>query len=334
MASIQKHTSGYRAQITILGVRESGTFKTKREAESWAARRETEIRDAEKTPVGSKHTLRDALRKYAENEATTKRGERWEILRLHAFESHDLPINKKIGSIGTDDLATWRDSRLKTVKPSTVLREINLLSSVFESARREWKWIDTNPVRDLRKPSSPPHREVVITRKQIRMVLRELGYSGQARTVSQAIANCLLLALRTGMRAAELCRLTWDQVHDGYCTLPITKNGKVRQVPLTPKALSIIKQMEGFDPVRVFGLSTQTLDALFRRARTRAGLTGFTFHDSRHTAATWIAGRMKSNGISAQQAVFDLCKMFGWTKVDQALVYYNASAADIAKRIT
>jgi len=43
---------------------------------------------------------------------------------------------------------------------------------------------------------------------------------------------------------------------------------------------------------------------------------------------------MQSNGIAEQQAVFGLCKMSGWTKIDQALVYYNASAADIAKRIT
>lgn len=334
MASIQKHKSGWRVQISVLGVRESGVFKTKREAESWAARRETEIRDAPKVLAGSKHTLKDALRRYAENESTTKRGERWEILRLKAFESHNLPITTKIGDIGTNDLAVWRDYRLKTVAPATVLREINLLGSVFEAARREWKWIDKNPMRDLRKPSSPAHREVVITRKQIRMVLRELGYQGQARTVSQAVACCLLLALRTGMRAAELCGLTWDRVHDGYCTLPMTKNGKARDVPLTPKALAIIELMRGFDPVRVFGVTTQTLDALFRRARVRAGLDGFTFHDSRHTAATWIAGRMKSNGIAAQQAVFDLCRMFGWTKIDQALVYYNAKASDIAKRIT
>jgi hypothetical protein len=43
---------------------------------------------------------------------------------------------------------------------------------------------------------------------------------------------------------------------------------------------------------------------------------------------------MKSSGIPAQQAVFDLCKMFGWGKVDQALRYYNPTAAEIALRIS
>lgn len=334
MSSIVKRGMKWRAQISVLGQRDSSVFSTKREAESWAARRETELRNIKKTAVGERHTLLDALRRYAENESTTKRGERWEILRLKAFESHSLPLSKKIGAVGTDDLAVWRDSRLATVGSGTVLRELNLLGSVFEAARREWRWIDHNPVRDLRKPSEPAHRQIVIGRWQIKRVLRQLGYRGKVQSISQSVACCFLLALRTGMRAGELCGLTWDRVHDGYCSLVMTKNGKARDVPLTPKALAIIDNMRGFDPVLVFGLMTQTLDALFRRARTRAGLDGFTFHDSRHTAATWISGRMQSNGIAAQQAVFDLCRMFGWTKIDQALVYYNASAADIAKRIT
>ena len=83
----------------------------------------------------------------------------------------------------------------------------------------------------------------------------------------------------------------------------------------------------------VFGLPPQTLDALFRKYRARAGLSGFTFHDARHTAATWIAGRMNSSGIPAQQALLDMCKAFGWSDTSRALTYYNPSAADIARRM-
>ena len=68
----------------------------------------------------------------------------------------------------------------------------------------------------------------------------------------------------------------------------------------------------------------RSLDALFRRARHRAGLDGFTFHDLRHTAATRLAPRL---------SVLDLCRMFGWAKADQALTYYNPSAGEIAKRL-
>jgi len=76
--------------------------------------------------------------------------------------------------------------------------------------------------------------------------------------------------------------------------------------------------------VRVFGVSANTLDTLFRRARDRAGLSGFVFHDTRHTAATWMAQRLH---------ILELCKVFGWTNTKQALTYFNPKAADLAKKM-
>lgn len=334
MPSITKYPKGYRAQVYVAGVRDSATFRTKREAEGWAAARETELRASARKPPGDRHTLGEALRKYSAEVSPTKRGCRWEQIRLEAFE-RDLPIGEPVGNITPEMLGAWRDARLGRVSAGSVLREFGLLSAVLETARREWRWIETNPARDVRKPRAPDHRNVTITRGQVKKLVRAMGYkrSAPARTVSQAAAVAFLVALRTGMRAGELCGLTWDRVRDGYCVLTVTKT-RPRDVPLTPKALRLIEQMRGFDTQLVFGLKSQTLDALFRRYRDRAGLAGFTFHDSRHTAATWIAARMVSAGLPAQQAVLDLCKMFGWSNVSQALVYYNPSAADIAKRIS
>lgn len=335
MASITKTASGYRAQVYVRGVRDSQSFRTKREADAWASARETELRaDAGKLPA-QRHTLRDALRRYAAEVSPGKRGRRWEELRLDAFERDAmLPVGSPLGSIEPDALGKWRDARLKRVTAGTVIREMGLVSAVLERARREWRWLESNPMRDVRRPRAPDHREVVITRAQVKQMVRVMGYRtrGRVATVAEAVAVCFLVALRTGMRAGELCGLTWSRVHPGYCQLPTTKT-RPRDVPLTPKAMRLIERMRGFDPDKVFGIEAKSLDAMFRKYRQRAGLAGFTFHDSRHTAATWIAGRMNSAGIPAQQAVMDLCKMFGWRNMNQALVYYNPSAADIAKRI-
>ena len=335
MASISKQgKGGYRAQIYVQGVRDSGVFRTKREAENWAAARETEIRSETKKSPGEKYTLGEALRKYGEEISPTHRGARWEQIRIAAFLL-DLPIDKPIGSITTETVGQWRDDRLKTVSAGTILRELTLLSCVLEAARRDWGWIEVNPVKNVRRPRAPDHREITITRPQIRGMLRAMRYSPATRisTISQSVAVAFLLALRTGMRAGELCGLTWGHINASHCVLPVTKT-KPRNVPLTPKAVRLIEKMRGFDHVAVFALSPATLDALFRKYRERAKLSGFTFHDSRHTAATWIAARMSSVGIPAQQAVFDLCKMFGWKNVSQALTYYNPTADDIAKRIS
>ena len=88
--------------------------------------------------------------------------------------------------------------------------------------------------------------------------------------------------------------------------------------------MRLVESMRGWDRVKVLGLSSQTLDALFRRYRQRAGLSGFTFHDARHTAATMLARRLD---------VLTLCKMFGWKSTSQALTYYNPTPAQIKRMI-
>jgi integrase len=329
MATPKKTAQGtWRVQIEIKGVRESHTALTKREASEWAARRATEIRTVKAGKVGTLKTLRDALRQYAQEVSPTKRGEKWEILRLAAMERQALPMGRVLSSVTVDDLIAWRDSRLAVVARGSVLREMTLLGTVLEHARREWRWIESNPMRDVRRPANPDHRSRVITGPEVRKMLRALGYSrAPVRTVSHAVALAFLFALATGMRAGEICAVEWPDVRGDHVVLHTSKTGQGRQVPLSPVAQRLLERAKGWDAVQVFGLQSQTLDALFRRARARAGLAGFVFHDSRHTAATRI-GRMRLLDV------LELCRMFGWRDPKMAMVYFNASASQIAARFT
>lgn len=323
MASIKKYKDGYRAQICILGERDSQVFRTLREANAWASMRETELRSNAKKSPKDKHTLRELLEKYRDEVSPVKRGESWEVVRINKFLRSTLPIDKPLSNCTSEVLGAWRDEQ--TISAGSIIREFGLLSAIFEYARRELKWIDANPVKDVRKPKSPDHRDITITRKQIKLMLKEFGYSPQLRidSVSQSVAVMFLVALRTGMRAGELCNLTWDKVHEKYCVLPKTKTVP-RHVPLSKKAVKLLNKMRGFDNKSVFSVSSATRDALFRRARDNAGLEGFTFHDARHTAATWM---------SIKVDVLTLCKIFGWSDTSQALTYYNPKAHDVSSML-
>jgi len=338
MASITKTASGYRAQIKTRAnrdsgsalantpLRSSGTFRTRREAEAWAAQEETRLRKLVTETPQERVTFGELLGKYAEEVSVHKRGRRWEEIRIEALKRDPLlDASRKIGDISSEMIGAWRNARLAQVKPATVIRELGLLSAVFEFARRELKWIKENPAKDVRRPASPDHRRVLISRSQVRGMLSAMKYSKrQCDSVTQAVAVAFLLALRTGMRAGEICGLTWDRVFDGYCKTSGKTSAATRDVPLTSKARRTIELMRGFDPVFVFGIKTASLDALFRKYRSRAGLSGFTFHDSRHTAATWIARKLH---------ILDLCLMFGWSNTKHALIYYNAPASDIARQL-
>lgn len=324
MSSITKSAKGYRAQLSVKGERDSATFRTKREAEAWAASRESEMRsELIKTPA-ERHTLEEAMIRYRDFVAPGKRGARWDVIRINAFLKGSLPVKLPIGEITPELIGIWRDERLLINAPGSVNRDLGQLSAIFNEAVSEWRWITYNPVRNIRKPLSPAHRSTTITRPQIKGMLKALKYKAdKIRSISNVVAVAFMFALRTGMRAKEICELTWDRVSVDCCYLPVTKTVP-RFVPLSKKARRLIEMMRGYDEVFVFGIATQSLDALFRKARAKAGLEGFTFHDSRHTAATWIAHKMH---------VLDMCKMFGWASTKQALTYYNPKMSDIAAKL-
>lgn len=326
MAEPKKTAQGtWRIIIEVRGQRDSKTLPTRREAVEWGQRRVVELRQVAATPAADRHTLRQVLHRYADEVTPTKRGNAKESLRLRAFERQLLPLDAPISKLTTADLAAWRDDRLRVNARGSVLRDISLLSAVLETARRDWGWLTVSPMADVRKPAQPDHRERVIAPWEVRRMLRAMGHHPrQVRTVSQAVACCFLVALATGMRAGELCGLKWADVLGTHCHLAMTKNGSYRDVPLSPVAQRLIQRMRGWDDVQVFGLKPATLDALFRKYRQRAGLDGFTFHDARHTAATRMAKKLH---------VLELCKVFGWKQMSQALTYFNASPGDLAKKL-
>lgn len=355
MASIVKTTNGYRVQIDTRGVRKSKSFENKRDATLWAAKEETAIREDANLAPSSKHTLRKALEKYRDEVCPENAGEHWEVLRINAFLNNAdwLPLDKKIGEVEPEDFENFCKARAKTVKDNTILREVGILSAMMEAARLRWKWIKINPVHDAKKPQEGDDRERLITRSEIKKLLRGFDYhplDQRVDSITQSIAICFLLALRTGMRSGDMTNLTWEDVHPRHLVVKVDKNGrrkrKGRDVPLSKKAVRIVEKMRGFDKTSVFAVDPRTRDARFRTIRDRVGLAirlpdgtldkeaTLTFHDTRHTAATWIAGRFKSNkDVTAQQAIFDMCKIFGWTDPKRALKYYNPNPEDVAARL-
>jgi hypothetical protein len=82
-------------------------------------------------------------------------------------------------------MGRWRDARLagipergiKSVGDATVLREINLYSHVFTTARDEWKWITESPFKGMRRPAEPQPRKRRISDEEVQALLLLLGYS-------------------------------------------------------------------------------------------------------------------------------------------------------------
>lgn len=331
--NINKLPSGaYRAQVVVGGRRVGATFETMREAVAWRDQQRVLAKSTKKGALGDVHSLRQAIIRYRDEVADENKGAEWERVRCDKFlRDTNLPLDLPLSKITDEHLERWRDARLSEVAAGSVRRELSLMGSVFKAARRRWKWVKVSPLDEVERPDAPPHRERVFTRAEIKAILRKLGHrAARPQSIQQVIAVVFLVALRTGMRSSEITESTWPAFHGSYLSLPTSKNGAARDVPLSRKARRYFEWMRGWDETKVFPVKARCRDTMWREARDLAGVEGVRFHDSRHTAATWVG---RNVGREKKISLIDFCKAFGWKDPRYALVYCNPTAAEIAEML-
>lgn len=143
---------GFSAQVK--------TFNTKSEAEAWAATVESAmVRGVFVSSSESERTtLALALERYESEITSKKKGAVPERSRIKRLIASSLGI-RSLASIRSSDVALYRDERLKLAAPQTVLHEINLISNLFNIARKEWGMENLhNPVEIIKKPKLPGGR--------------------------------------------------------------------------------------------------------------------------------------------------------------------------------
>lgn len=315
MAYIREHKGKWRAEVEKLGVRKSAVWDTKAQAQDWAKKVEAEIKAG---AISTDKTFAQAVDRYMEEVSPTKRGARWEELRGLKFKGH---FDKPLKAVTASDIAAWRDARLRLVSPSTVVRESHLLRSIFEVAIREWGWLEKNPMGTVKMPKHEPPRYQVWGWREIRRVVRYLGYvtGQQPKNKSQETALAFLISLRTAMRAGEVLQVNPASLSGRVVTLTDTKTEKRAQVPLTKQGLRLCSQCPGFT------VSSGTLDALFRKARDATLVGDLRFHDARATALTHMARKMDVMTLARISRHRDLKILLN--------TYYRESADSIAARI-
>ena len=309
--SIGKRGASYKARIrkpnhpTV-----TKTFSSKSMAEKWARKTEIEIEENtyfEKQEAAS-HTVSDLVDRYLKEE-------------LNKLSESDWPSRKRQlnwwkGEIGTKTLnkvtpalivelrnklkseTTYR----KTIRSgSTVNRYLAAFSAAFVLAASEWQWVKENPFSRVRREKENDSRTRFLSTDERTALLDACKVSR-----NKNIYLITLLALSTGMRQAEILSLKWEQVNTdrGTITLYKTKNGEVRVVPLAGLAKVELKDFGKVRSIKspyVFSgrhLSyAQFPRSAWEAAIKKAEIKDFTFHDTRHSAASELA----MNGASLHE---------------------------------
>ncbi len=199
---------------------------------------------------------------------------------------------------------------------ATVNRHLALLRAILRRCVRDWEWLDRAPT--IRLLKEPARRVRFLSQAQALTLLRELP---------PHLRDMATFALATGLRAANVTGLIWDQVNLSRKLAWVhpdqAKARKAIAVPLNDMAMSVIMRQAGKHPTHVFSYLgdpiKQVSTRAWYRALKRAGLEDFRFHELRHTWASWH--------IQSGTPLFALQELGGW-ETERMVRRYAHLAAD------
>lgn len=308
MATIQERKSAdgkikYRAIVRLKGYpTQSATFARKTDAKKWAQDTESAIRHGRhfKTVEAKKHTFQEMVHRYIENVLP---------LKPKVYKNQKMQLEWWADSLGYHLLsdvtpamiAECRDRLLAgityrgtTRSPATVVRYLAAISHVFTVAVNEWGWTEYNPVSKVKRPKEPRGRVRFLDEDE-----RIKFLDACTESVNPFLYVIVVLAITTGMRKGNIMWLKWKDVDLArYCVfLDDTKNGERKMVPIPKFATQLLielSKVRRIDSPLVFPGKRNPMTPICIRdgwddAVTKAGLEDFTFHDLRHTAASYLA---------------------------------------------
>jgi len=265
------------------------------------------------------------------------------IQRLNLFGIGE----RQLEDIKLADIETWRVRRQQEgVSSSTLNRDIGTLRAAFTKAM-EWDLLDSHPMVKLKalkvdrrkKPRSLTAEEEQRLFKQLatrdekkrteRLSSNEWrkirGYEPKPElgTYADQLTPMVQLAINTGLRRGELWNLEWGDVDFRRNSLTVhgkgAKSGQTRHIPLNADALGTLKIHRGdalpHPKKPVFG------KAEFRTAwegmLKKAHITGFRFHDLRHT----FASKLVMVGVPLNT----VRELMGHSSLEMTLIYAHLS---------
>lgn len=240
MASIRKRVGStgttYHVQIRRKGLKPlTKSFSSRTLAQQWARQTESALERSEYLDLTEAKTteLSEILSKYSNEVAIKLKGCSQEQSRCRG-------VSKRLGDrvlaeITPAVLAQYREERLEQVSPKTVREELSLLQRVFNVCLKDLGITlpnNANPLDLVRKPRGDNPRE------------RRLSPEEYAVIRQVPVFNW---AIETAMRRGEIATMDWKHVNllRRSVSLPITKNGTGRTIPLSTVAKTILADLLG-----------------------------------------------------------------------------------------
>jgi integrase len=319
----------YRAQIRVRGKSESATFPKKSEAVEWAASLETAIREGKHFPHAvARRTSFDALAAAYVRDALGDFDAKQRATRIQQITWWSGQFKgKTVAEITPDVIKATRaicaaekftrgkpredENTGEMIPPkeyprsnATVNRYLAALSDAMTYAVHEHSpsLLASNPVAGIGRKSEPKGRTRFLSDDERTRLL-----DACQKSAWPPLHALVLLAITSGARRTEMTSLRWDDVDTttGRALVQKTKNGEQRTLIVAGEALKALQVLEAAraekpkdersefvfpNPSGVPG-AVKFFDTDWHAALDAAGISGFRFHDLRHTCASYLAAQ-------------------------------------------
>jgi integrase len=275
-------------------------------------------------PKAEHTTLKQALERLLREVTSNKKGRISEARRVKTWMKHPL-AQRFLSDLRSAEFETYRDEQLSQGKAWNKVRlELVLISVLYKVAARRWGMQDLdNPITRLAlsPKRSARHRRLVGDEEQ-----RLLA---QLKTLGAYFAPLTELAIESAMRQAELLALTHADLDLEHRIARVrdTTNSRVRIVPLSPRAVEIIRglprTMSLLAPL--FAVSQDAMTRTFRKACSEAGIQDLKFQDLRHEAISRMCKR-----LPMQEAM----RVIGYKTPAMLKRYYRSPQEELIQRAT
>jgi integrase len=265
-----------------------------------------------------------------------QRKHRGVAVELSYFKNHLLPAfgATLLVDLRKADVLSWVQSlEMKGLKPGSINRALNLFKSTLSKAI-EWDigGLIVHPARGVKTIPDHNRTERYLTREEAHCLMDAVQKS--SNPMLYPLIGFLLL---TGSRKSEAFNVRWEHIDVAkrLWTVPLSKSGKPRHIPLSAGAMAMVERARQF--VASTSLSTspfvfpnvatggplRNIQHCWEQARELAGLQSVRLHDLRHSYASAL--------VNEGRSIYEVQKLLGHANVSTTERYAHLSQETLAQ---
>lgn len=202
-----------------------------------------------------------------------------------------LPILGTMGirQIKRLDIVKWQEGMVaKEFAASTCNRALATLKYIFNCAVK-WEIIKQSPCSQVMALPEGEQKGRYLSQEEASALLDVLK-----KEKNRQAARAIQLLLLTGARKSEILNARWENVDlvNNILTVPLSKSGKTRYIPLSDAAIAVIQDIPRvsewlFPSPRTDNAISSVFD-VWDKSRKEAGVDKTRLHDLRHTFASFL----------------------------------------------